>query len=49
MTENQKFICCIGDSLTEGDYGILGKTGIANVQPLNYPFFIGQMAEREVQ
>lgn len=49
MTENQKFICCIGDSLTEGDYGILGKTGIANVQPLNYPFFLGQMAEREVR
>ena len=31
MTENKKLICCIGDSLTEGDYGVLGKNGIANV------------------
>ena len=28
-----KTICCLGDSLTEGDYGIFGKSGIANVQP----------------
>ena len=38
-----KMICCIGDSLTEGDYGIYGKTGIANVQPKNYPYFLSEL------
>ncbi len=33
-------ICCIGDSLTEGDYGIFGRRGIANVFPENYPYFL---------
>ncbi len=32
-------ICCLGDSLTEGDYGVFGKRGIANVHAENYPFF----------
>ncbi len=36
-------IYCIGDSLTEGDYGVFGKTGIANVKPQNYPFFLSQI------
>ena len=35
-----KLICCLGDSLTEGDYGIFGKSGIANVQRENYPYFL---------
>lgn len=35
-------ISCIGDSLTEGDYGIRGKTGIPNVQERNYPYFLSQ-------
>lgn len=25
-------ICCLGDSLTEGDYGIFGSRGVGNVQ-----------------
>ena len=35
-----KTICCLGDSLTEGDYGIFGASGIANVQPEGYPYFL---------
>ena len=38
-----KTICCLGDSLTEGDYGIFGKSGIANVQPEGYPHFLAQL------
>lgn len=49
MTENKKLICCIGDSLTEGDYGVFGKSGIANVQPGNYPLFLGQIAGMETR
>lgn len=37
-------IVCIGDSLTEGDYGIYGKRGIANVCEKNYPFFLQKLA-----
>ncbi len=37
-------ICCLGDSLTEGDYGIFGKRCIPNVQPENYPYFLGQIS-----
>ncbi len=37
-------IYCLGDSLTEGDYGVYGKRGIANVQPLNYPYFLQQLS-----
>ena len=38
-----KTICCIGDSLTEGDYGIFGKSGIANVKEKNYPYFLSEL------
>lgn len=34
-------IVCIGDSLTEGDYGS-GISGVANVKSENYPFFLAQ-------
>ena len=44
-----KVICCLGDSLTEGDYGIFGKSGIANVQPENYPYFLSQITGCEVR
>lgn len=45
MDRNKKtLICCIGDSLTEGDYGISGCTGIPNVKTENYPYFL----EKEV-
>lgn len=42
-------ICCIGDSLTEGDYGIKGKTGIANIHPENYPHFLSKLTGAEVR
>ena len=41
-------VVCIGDSLTEGDYGVFGKSGIANVQKENYPYFLGKMTGWEV-
>lgn len=41
-------IICIGDSLTEGDYGIKGKRGIANVKKENYPYFLAQNTGWEV-
>ena len=44
-----KKICCLGDSLTEGDYGVFGKSGIANVQPENYPYFLSQITGCEVR
>lgn len=37
-------IYCLGDSLTEGDYGVYGKRGIANVQEKNYPTFLAQLS-----
>ncbi len=42
-------ICCLGDSLTEGDYGVPGKQGIANVQPENYPYFLSKLTGAEVR
>ena len=39
----KQVVICIGDSLTEGDYGIKGKRGIANVQEKGYPYFLEQM------
>ncbi len=42
-------ICCLGDSLTEGDYGIPGKRGIANVHSENYPFFLAKLSGAEVK
>lgn len=35
-------IACIGDSLTEGDYGVFGKRGIANVNEKGYPYFLAK-------
>ena len=40
-------IVCIGDSLTEGDYGIAGKRGIANVKAENYPYFLSKIMNAE--
>lgn len=40
-------ILCVGDSLTEGDYGIKGSRGIGNVHAENYPFFLSQMTGAE--
>lgn len=42
-------ICCIGDSLTEGDYGIPGVKGVANVHKENYPYFLAQRTGCEVR
>lgn len=42
-------ICCLGDSLTEGDYGIFGKSGIANVKPENYPLFLQNITGKQVK
>ena len=39
----KKAVICIGDSLTEGDYGVKGKRGIANVQEKGYPYFLNRM------
>lgn len=36
-------IACIGDSLTEGDYGVSGKVGIADIHKENYPYFLAKM------
>jgi len=41
-------IACIGDSLTEGDYGVFGKRCIANVHKENYPYFLSQITGAEV-
>lgn len=35
-------IICMGDSLTEGDYGLPGQSGIANIQPESYPYFLAK-------
>lgn len=42
-------ISAIGDSLTEGDYGVKGKSGIANVHKENYPYFLSQILNCEVR
>lgn len=42
-------IVCLGDSLTEGDYGILGKSGIKNVKDKNYPYFLSNILNCEVK
>lgn len=42
-------ISCIGDSLTEGDYGVYGKSGIANVQEKNYPYFLKQSTGADIR
>lgn len=42
-------ICCIGDSLTEGDYGIRNSSGVANIHEKNYPYFLRQLTGYEVR
>lgn len=42
-------ISCIGDSLTEGDYGVYKKSGIANVKKENYPYFLSQILGVQVR
>ncbi len=42
-------ICCLGDSLTEGDYGVFGKSGIANVHSENYPYFLSKLSGAQVK
>ena len=46
---SKKLICCIGDSLTEGDYGVLNMSGIANVKEKNYPYFLSELTGDEVK
>lgn len=41
-------IVCLGDSLTEGDYGVFGKRGIPNVHDINYPYFLGKLLNAQV-
>lgn len=45
----RKVIACIGDSLTEGDYGVFNTLGIANVQTKNYPYFLKELSRCEVK
>lgn len=42
-------ICCIGDSLTEGDYGVLNTRGVANVHEKGYPYFLAKLTGAEVR
>ncbi len=42
-------ISCIGDSLTEGDYGIAGQRGIANVKKESYPYFLQKITGAKVR
>lgn len=44
-----KLICCIGDSLTAGDYGVLNMSGIANVKEKNYPYFLEKLTGFEIK
>jgi len=44
-----KLICCIGDSLTQGDYGVLNMSGIACVKEKNYPYFLKELTGCEVK
>jgi len=42
-------ICCIGDSLTEGDYGVTGTTCCADVHEKGYPYFLQKLTGAEVR
>ncbi len=42
-------ISCIGDSLTEGDMGIWGTRGKANMTERNYPYFLAEMTGASVR
>ncbi len=48
MKEYIMLIACLGDSLTEGDYGVFGKSGITNVRKENYPYFLAKYMNAEV-
>ncbi len=41
-------IYCLGDSLTEGDYGIRGQRGVSDIHPENYPYFLQKLTHAEV-
>lgn len=41
-------IYCLGDSLTEGDYGVRGQKGVANIHAENYPYFLQKLTRAEV-
>ena len=43
-----KNIYCIGDSLTEGDYGVYQQKGIKNVQRENYPYYLSRLTGAKV-
>ena len=45
----KKVVVCIGDSLTEGDYGVKGARGIANVQEKGYPYFLERIMDCEAR
>ena len=42
-------IACLGDSLTEGDYGIPGSSGIVDIHEENYPYFLSRILGVEVR
>lgn len=42
-------ICCIGDSLTEGDYGVKDMKCVADVHTKNYPYFLQKLTGAEVR
>ena len=42
-------ISCLGDSLTEGDYGIKGVSCMANVHKEGYPYFLARLMDCEVR
>ncbi len=42
-------ISCLGDSLTEGAYGVFGKPGIVNAKKENYPYFLSKIMNAEVR
>lgn len=42
-------ICCIGDSLTEGDWGVIPGVFKPNVHDINYPYFLSLMTGAEVK
>ena len=47
QTEKTKKIVCVGDSLTEGDYGIYKQRSRPNVHSENYPYFLAKYLNAE--
>lgn len=41
-------IYCLGDSLTEGDYGVYQMVGIPNIQKENYPYYLSLLSGNPV-